>query len=153
MKAISLWQPWASLMAMGLKKIETRHWATKYRGPLLSHAAKRKITKAEFKRMRYILDYESGDQTLYGFMYNLPYGAIVCKINLTGCNKIFIHNKPSGLEGFLGDYTPGRYLWGTINLETFEPIPFRGSQGFFNVPDDLILAPMVKHEPQQKKLF
>ncbi|MBP0020973.1 MAG: ASCH domain-containing protein, partial [Cyanobacteria bacterium SBLK] len=31
-KAISLWQPWASLIAMGRKKFETRHWSTDYRG-------------------------------------------------------------------------------------------------------------------------
>uniref|UniRef100_A0A6M3J354 ASCH domain-containing protein n=1 Tax=viral metagenome TaxID=1070528 RepID=A0A6M3J354_9ZZZZ len=35
MKAISLWQPWASAMALGWKKIETRSWGTSYRGPPL----------------------------------------------------------------------------------------------------------------------
>jgi hypothetical protein len=39
-KAISLWQPWASLMALGLKRHETRHWPTAYRGPIAIHAAK-----------------------------------------------------------------------------------------------------------------
>jgi activating signal cointegrator 1 len=39
MKVLSLWQPWASLVAHGLKKIETRGWdATPYRGPLAIHA-------------------------------------------------------------------------------------------------------------------
>jgi len=33
----------------------------------------------------------------------------------------------------LGDYTPGRFMWITENLETFEPFPFKGSQGFFEV--------------------
>lgn len=42
MKALSLHQPWASLVALGVKTIETRSWATKYRGPLLIHAAKRR---------------------------------------------------------------------------------------------------------------
>lgn len=41
MKAISLWQPWASLVAVGAKKIETRSWATKYRGSLAIHATKK----------------------------------------------------------------------------------------------------------------
>lgn len=40
MKALTLWQPWASLVAIGVKTIETRSWATKYRGPLAIHAAK-----------------------------------------------------------------------------------------------------------------
>lgn len=42
MKAISLWQPWASLVALGVKTIETRSWSTKYRGPLTIHAAARR---------------------------------------------------------------------------------------------------------------
>jgi len=37
-KALTLWQPWASLIALGIKFIETRSWSTKYRGPLAIHA-------------------------------------------------------------------------------------------------------------------
>lgn len=40
MKALSLWQPWATLIAIGAKRIETRHWSTSYRGPIAIHAAK-----------------------------------------------------------------------------------------------------------------
>ena len=40
MKAITLTQPWASLVAVGAKRIETRSWPTKYRGPIAIHAAK-----------------------------------------------------------------------------------------------------------------
>lgn len=40
MKAISLWQPWASLVPAGAKPVETRSWSTSYRGPLAIHAAK-----------------------------------------------------------------------------------------------------------------
>lgn len=39
MKALTLWQPWASLVALGVKTIETRSWSTGYRGPLAIHAA------------------------------------------------------------------------------------------------------------------
>src|SRR3990167_3828953 len=40
MKAITLTQPWATLVALGHKRIETRSWTTSYRGPLAIHAAK-----------------------------------------------------------------------------------------------------------------
>ena len=43
MRAISLWQPWASVVALGSKRIETRHWSTGHRGPLAIHAAKRRV--------------------------------------------------------------------------------------------------------------
>ncbi len=47
-RAITLWQPWASLVALGLKRFETRSWPTNYRGKLLIHAATR-IEKYEEK--------------------------------------------------------------------------------------------------------
>lgn len=46
MKAITLHQPWASLVGLGIKTIETRSWCTKYRGPLAIHAAKRQPDQA-----------------------------------------------------------------------------------------------------------
>ena len=39
MKTLSLIQPWASLIALGEKRIETRSWGTRYRGPLAIHAS------------------------------------------------------------------------------------------------------------------
>jgi hypothetical protein len=41
MRAISLWQPWASLLAHGQKRVETRHWPIKSPGPLVVHAAQK----------------------------------------------------------------------------------------------------------------
>lgn len=38
-RVLTLTQPWATLVAIGAKRIETRSWATHYRGPLLIHAA------------------------------------------------------------------------------------------------------------------
>lgn len=40
MKLISLWEPWATLMALCFKRVETRDWITAYRGPLAIHASK-----------------------------------------------------------------------------------------------------------------
>jgi hypothetical protein len=39
-KALSLWQPWASLIVLGHKDKETRSWPTSYRGRLWIHATK-----------------------------------------------------------------------------------------------------------------
>jgi activating signal cointegrator 1 len=47
MKAISLWQPWASLWFTDSKIHETRHWSTRHRGPLYVHAAKRPIRESD----------------------------------------------------------------------------------------------------------
>ena len=41
MKTLTLLQPWAMLVALEAKRIETRSWGTWYRGPLAIHADKR----------------------------------------------------------------------------------------------------------------
>ena len=130
MKAISLWQPWATLMACGLKKNETRHWATSYRGLLLIHATKRMEPPTILMR-----------QLLKPFSYqswgDFPRGALVCQLNLVDClpTDDYIPTHP---EYQFGDYTPNRFVWITDNLQAFKPIPYKGSQGFFNVPDHII---------------
>lgn len=43
MKALTIRQPWASLVALGVKTIETRSWSTSYRGPLAIHAGKARV--------------------------------------------------------------------------------------------------------------
>ena len=132
MKAISLWQPWASLMAMELKRDETRHWKTSYRGTLLIHAAKKVVSWPSIT-IQGVFDgiaFQPSD---------LPLGKILCQVELFDCEKIRWNTKIGYPESEFGDYTIGRYRWRTKNLLTFkDPIPFRGSQGFFNVPDDLI---------------
>ena len=40
MKALTITQPWATLIAIGAKRFETRGWSTPYRGPLAIHAGK-----------------------------------------------------------------------------------------------------------------
>jgi hypothetical protein len=126
MKAISLWQPWASLMAMGLKKIETRAWATRYRGPLYIHAAKKIIGWPS-------IDIQAVFDDIAFQQRDLPRGCLICKVDLIDCRRIYITTRPFYPERAFGDYTPGRYMWITQNLETFDPIPYRGSQGLFNV--------------------
>ena len=129
MKAISLWQPWATLMAEGFKRNETRHWTTNYRGPLLIHAA---------KRMEPLTLLMSQLLTPIGYKEwnDFPCGAIVCELELVDCIKTskYIPGHP---EFEFGDYQPGRFVWITKNVKKFDPIPFRGKQGFFNVPDEI----------------
>ncbi|MCE5334237.1 MAG: ASCH domain-containing protein [Desulfobacteraceae bacterium] len=129
MKAISLWQPWASLMALGHKTIETRSWPTNYRGPLAIHAAKRV----------FIPDDPEFQDTLKELGINpfgLPVGAIVGVCELGKCTKIgvqYISYLPR-LEELFGDYTPGRFAWEILNMIKLEtPIPCRGRQGLFEV--------------------
>ena len=74
MKVITLKQPYATLVAEGLKEYEFRTWKTKYRGEILIHAGKG-IDKEAMKRYEYLnLSY--------------PSGCIIARVNLTDCIKV-----------------------------------------------------------------
>lgn len=148
-KALSLWQPWASLVALGAKRIETRHWPTHYRGPLAIHAAKRwtsdervlcceepfhsVLTTAKLS------SYPVSDETM------LPLGAIVAVGRLVACERMtpaLIDLVPEPERSF-GHYAPGRWMWMLEGVEQLaEPVLFRGHQGLFDVslPDHPSIA-------------
>jgi len=82
MKAISLWQPWASLWCSKRKVHETRHWRCSHRGWLLVHAAKRfEKNFGPDDPLRLILDDEFGGD----WAKDLPTGALVGMVNLVDC--------------------------------------------------------------------
>ena len=60
MKVITIKQPWATLIAEGLKEYEFRTWKTKYRGDILIHAGKGVDKKAMEKYKHLNLEYPSG---------------------------------------------------------------------------------------------
>ena len=137
MKAISLWQPWASLMAYRFKTIETRHWPTSYRGPLIIHAAKRKMDIIHDEAVR---NFESVN---VDWLDGLPFGYLLCLVTLIDVSEIrnpdLYKYDYDSTEIAHGDFSLGRYAWVTNFVKRFEnPIPFRGSQGFFNVPQDIL---------------
>jgi hypothetical protein len=116
MRALSLWQPWASLIYDERKLIETRHWYMSCIGPLAIHAAKR-VEKDACEDFGY--DWRT-----------IPKGAILCIVNIKKCVR-FPH--PEAPPDDYGDFTEGRF--GTLMemLEKFPvPIPAKGMQGIWN---------------------
>lgn len=173
-KALSLWQPWATAIACGAKRIETRHWSTKYRGPLAIHAAQTdQCSRPEntFTRRRGCvggcsynrsLDLKAGAaaRVAAGIAAegDLPHGCIIAVADLVACwptrigdERVFYeggsYHKPPGRIGLqvppselaLGDFSRGRYGWILSNVRALpEPIPYRGRQGLFDVPAELL---------------
>ena len=85
MKAITLWQPWATLLACGAKQYETRSWATEYRGPIAIHAAKRRLDIQDLDGNMCIATLESLQLvTATQMMKSLPYGCIIATAELVG---------------------------------------------------------------------
>lgn len=144
MKCISLWQPWATLWVAGVKIHETRHWPTNYRGPLGVHAAKHK--SAEIRAMcewpEFLLALRELGYTGYD---QLPFGAIVGGVDLVDCKLTEQVYPPEDIDLLLvsdalrdwqfGNFGSGRFAWRAERpMMLNEPIPYKGRQGFFDVP-------------------
>ena len=118
MKALTIKQPWATLIMQGDKRFEFRSWQTKYRGDLLIHAGKG-IDKEAMKRLAKYLPEE------------LPYGKILGKVNLVDCIKMSPEFKELLLKENRDIYTKSsfqeNYGWQVSDVEVFEnPIDVKG---------------------------
>ncbi|HAE59348.1 MAG TPA: 2-oxoglutarate dehydrogenase E1 [Anaerolineae bacterium] len=142
MKALTLTQPWATLVAIGAKQIETRSWNTSYRGPLAIHAAKGWPTSA--KDICFEEPFVSAlEAANFMELDNLPRGVIVATCELVHIKKIdeltpfpacsaFARRKGLWLlnarEHAFGDYSMGRYMWLLDNVVMLpEPVPAKGA--------------------------
>ena len=137
MKAITLWQPWASLWLTGAKIHETRTWPTKHRGSLAVHAALRTIRPGELSHELHLIcqDYLGMD-----YAKNLETGAVLGVIELVDCVPTNGLIPISRQDIVCGDFSAGRWAWRRDNLVKFEkPINYRGRQGLWDFPATDIL--------------
>jgi len=127
MRALSLTQPWATLVVSGAKSFETRSWTTSYRGPLLIHAAK---GFPSFAR-----NFAETERALGRLPGKLPFGAIVGKVLLKNVYRTDeIAPTLTALERLYGDYAWGRWAWELTDAVMFDdPIPYKGALGLFDV--------------------
>ena len=150
MKAITLWQPWATLVALGLKTIETRSWKTDYRGPLAIHAAARAPVWTENREITDVLaraGYENGypqfnDDGSPKVVKRLPRGVVIATCVLDGVMRAedFVASmKEEGKLAYLheqaafGDLGENRFAWILRDVKPLnEPRAARGGQGLWN---------------------
>ena len=115
MKALSIRQPWAWLIANGYKDIENRTWNTKFRGRLYIHTGQR-IDPNDFQRQREYVK-QSGI-----VIPELVTGAVIGEVDIVDCVA------QSGSPWFDGPY--GLVLANPVAYD--KPIPCKGQLGFFN---------------------
>ena len=122
-KALTLWQPYAQAVAVGLKCFETRSWPTRYRGPLAIHAAAKKVPAAYLKLAE-----------KYSFAC-LPLSVVVAVVELADCIQMtpeFIRQQ-TRQELEWGDWQPGRWAWKLQNVRMLATsVPAKGLQGLWN---------------------
>lgn len=140
MKAITLTQPWATLVAIGAKRVETRSWSTLYRGRIAIHAAKGFPAEARMLLAERPFSTYLGDQR----GIDLPRGAIVAVARITSV-KVTMGRVPSSFvdprcphEFEFGNYETGRSAWFLDDVRKLEqPIPCKGALGLWDVPADI----------------
>ena len=134
MKCLSLTQPWATLVVTGKKQYETRSWSTRYRGPLLIHAAKGYPVSAEMFAYQQV---KAGRLVAPPAGPSLPHGAIIGQVDLIGVwstDNPILRDELTDVERELGDYSPGRFAWALAYPVSFAcHIVQRGALGLFNV--------------------
>ena len=116
MRALSLRQPWASLIADGHKTIETRTWRTRYRGPLAIHASARPYA-----------DLPTGGIVAVACVRLPPDG--IADYEAQACIALF----------------DGAYAWLLANVEPVPLIPCKGNLGLWTPSEDIVrMLPSVQ---------
>lgn len=157
MKALTLTQPWATLVAIGAKRIETRSRKTNYRGPIAIHAGNglSGMTEEAYRALARSQPYfgpalHAGGYPMAGIKHldNLPRGAIVAVGRLVGCESTEWLCENNGAykliggwryhwalteqESAFGDYSPGRFGLLLLDVKPLaEAIPAKGALGLW----------------------
>jgi len=136
MKALTLTQPWATLVILGVKGWETRSWRPVGVQPgdrIAIHAAK------GWTREDIDFAFELASRNILPLARHaepdtdLPRGAVLGTVQFTGYRPTERMDGISAIERELGDYSPGRWAWGLVLPREFaRPIPARGMLGLWD---------------------
>jgi activating signal cointegrator 1 len=151
MKAITIAQPHASLIALGALRVHSASWGTSYRGPLAIHAAAAfpELGRLEAQRepaFRLLSAARLHEQ-------NVPRGAMVATARLVDCQRLVLQEGMKfldhgdhlalvpraavpHLEAYhqLVDRTVGRWLWILEDVKRLEPpAPAKGGHGLWSL--------------------
>lgn len=139
-KALTLYQPLATLAVIGAKSWETRSWRTSFRGRLMIHAALRQPTPDDLPGSAWNMvdaafqaadvDYRPMDP---------PLGVILGSVDVTAC--VPVENVRDHLSEDViafGNFADGRFAWQLEDARALVmPVATRGMQGLWTVPREL----------------
>ncbi len=129
--ALTILEPWATLIALGAKHFETRGWSTDYRGDLVIHAGKNSdyimpaLSSPTFAPVLKAAGYQSDA--------DFHLGCALCVVHLQECWPVQdLWRRLMPQERAFGDFDLGRYGWELRNRRPFaKPVPARGAQGLW----------------------
>jgi len=140
MKAISIKQPFAGLIATGQKTLETRTWSTDYRGPLLICAGAKSHDLFEFYDFESCIlglkNHSAKSRFLIDKKIAWTYGQALCVVDLVGVRSF---KKGKAMEDdACVDWYPGSFAWELENPRLIEPFDVKGKLRLFDVDENLI---------------
>lgn len=143
MKAITIKQPWASLIVEGIKPIENRTWKTNFRGRVLVHAGAKQLNSKDLFSIEKVNEIHPDllDDIENG---NLPTGVIIGSVEIVDC----VINHPS-IWAEKSLHTDGENIFGKpINnwvlanpIKFPEPIPCKGKPSFWESECKILKCP------------
>ena len=143
--AITLHQPWASLISVGCKQYETRDWKTSYKGLIAIHAGCKPKGKQKLR------DHENVVKSFCNLLTeDCPYSSVIAIAEMTDCilmTEKFI-SQQTETELSCGNWQVGRYAFKLENVRSITPTQATGKQGFWkweynqDLPDTNTLTPI-----------
>lgn len=143
MRALTLIEPWATFMALGLKTIETRSWYASIRDRVMIHASK---SRKCLDQANEILE-RAGHPTRFNPDYDWPLGKIVAVVEVYGCKTTVGIGALSKCEYAMGDYSEytlskgvRRKRFGILTRNLWRvpaPVDCKGALSFWQVPPDI----------------
>lgn len=150
MMAITIWQPWASLIAAGAKPYEWRGWPPPKRliGQRIAiHAGARAVRRDEVASLLYQVQKAGGAdtslvpeialpllETWHATPRMLPLSSILCTAQLGEPMTAAQYARGRGFVGDSDRIAHNKWGWPLTDVRPLEPfVPQRGAQGFFEV--------------------
>jgi activating signal cointegrator 1 len=126
MKALTVRQPYAELIADGIKTLEVRSRPTRHRGPLAIHAAQ--TVAPEFRGIDWAEAY--------------PRGLVVCVVNVVGCHELTTADlEEAWLPDWFFDEVQGLlHAWELENPRRTEPFACKGALNLWQLATEPIIA-------------
>jgi hypothetical protein len=157
MRCLSFRQPWLDLLISGVKRVEVRRWNTRYRGPLLLHAASQVDQEAV---ERFVQDGKLSGEYVPKVGVILGRGTLHDTFRYAAADEFnrdaLRHLNPDVSEQeFRGVFGGRLFGWVLTDVHALEePVPLRGQLGLFDVPDELIQDELIhRNSPHQDKEF
>lgn len=154
--ALTLWQPWATLLVAGYKRHETRSWRPAWRERWIAvHAAKkeppwvRDAMQAEHPAGWAAAAWRCLQELGVERYAELPRGCVLGMADVTGILPACEADPATDDDALLGDWSAGRYAWRVGRVCQFaRPVPARGRQRLWPwTPDAASLRAFRAHLP------